>query len=1551
MKKLITLIAICLSCCFALPAQNVWKPVGAPGYILAVDNHGYLYSTSFELGECLCRSIDEGLNWEPVLTGSFYDGPQMAVSKQGRIFAIPGLGSKVYFSDDDGDTWQTTSNFPSCLVEGMFAVSNDTLLIWGASTFGYESLHFTLDGGVTWSTADLAPMGQTHHVGDVIANEAGDVFVSFWSNNSQDDGIYCSNYTDMEHWDWQLVAFPNISIKDMEFDPEGNVVAVASAGEFAGFQQVPGFYLAGNEAESLGIADNGTVYICNKHGDHAVLASSQDHGAHFHEMGEMLPISLEDPDGILFRGHDNYLYFYGNSYYWKSFDEAGFIGGQHTFAPQGAEWYFNLVSFMGSPISYYHMEVLGDTVILGHSCSIVSQHYLGGNGGNQYVYEENRKVYWYNQTLQAFTTLYDFAAEAGESWLCDIDTCTYQVMVQSVSDIVWGGRSYRVQQVVSDGGEFGLSPFSGTIIDGMGYTSGLFPYPYACEGVIHDGQYPEFLRCYLVDGEMLYHEGVYACDAVYPWNTTCWDGTVAEAYEGGDGTEENPFQIATPQQLALLAEQTYDGTGGNAHYILVDDICLNDEDGRLEWPMIGRQNEMNHPIFFQGVFDGNGHSIKGMYISVYHVNSGLFGEVNGAVIKNLTVDDSRILNGNGMGIIIGHAQNTDILNCSVANCELVNMISSGGQGGIVGDASAGNDEEHTFFIKDCTSNVRFSSSGSYYSCGGIVGYACVQKGVLTIENCVNYSNIMSGEHLGGILGTGGVIGNDESSAFAIRECKNYGEISLGQFGGGIGGYCWDIEVYGCFNWGDVTAEYNAGGIVGINMNGIIAECANMGNVKTVSTSGSMVGGIVADHSGGLVANSYNRGEVSAIYGDAGRAVTTIGGIVGRSTGSIYNVYNAGAITIPELPFNSRCGAILGQGDVSDHYLNCYWLEQDTLPACGNIDLLGSSSFNAGEALNSWVLSEPQYGTYDLLEALNLGAVIVLDSVPDYPYLCTWLEDVEGTNDGYPVLRPSSVGGDELNAYCEAPFNFGGSPIADEGTYGAQLWWNKPFASHWFHYDEKPYAGSVYCNYWGIKIPAEEIQRGDMLTHVAFYKAGGQNQTMGYSFAFGFEGDTEPDFWDYLPGNWVQVEPGPDEWVMVKLGNPIVCEEGKCLWIVLEAPNVVGNNASYCQASGNPNACWSSEGSAAGDWMIRGYFINDVGYNDPGYNEDLDHYNIYRGSSLEELEKIAEVGRDEEAYFDTLQSPFGDYYYQLTASYTDGRESVPARTGETPHDTDYVYFHVGNISSLGSEWYYEIQNENGSITYQHLEYVADTTVNDKDVKIIIRTNTLYDKGGHDVVTREYIYEDFGKVYWWNETLQDFTLLYDLGAQIGDEWIIWVGTESITMHVDTVEQYEYEGITYRMLHVSDADDLFSGAIMSGVGHLSSFFPERLMTRDKGYRVNGLRCYWINGDLVFTMNRDDCDAIYINLHIGIEENGPSTGSGTLTVYPNPTNGVLFVQTLRATSLQAQTYHITDLMGQTLMSGTITAENQQIDVSNLPQGMYFISVGDDTRKFVVNK
>ena len=266
-----------------------------------------------------------------------------------------------------------------------------------------------------------------------------------------------------------------------------------------------------------------------------------------------------------------------------------------------------------------------------------------------------------------------------------------------------------------------------------------------------------------------------------------------------------------------------------------------------------------------------------------------------------------------------------------------------------------------------------------------------------------------------------------------------------------------------------------------------------------------------------------------------------------------------------------------------------------------------------------------------------------------------------------------------------------------------------------------------------------------------------------------------------------------------------------------------------------------------------------------------------------------------------------------------------------------------------EWYYEIENENGSITYQYMYQAGDTIIQDEPTHILVKINTLYDKDLHQDVTHEYVYERDGKLYWWNKILGEFTVLYDYEAEEGDEWEIKVGTESLVMHVDAVQMITYKNQVWRVLSVSDPEDLFSGNIVCGIGHLTSFFPERLMDNGDGIRVEGIRCYWSDSKLVFKYGDEDCDAIYDELH-GIEEGGPSTGSGTagtFTVYPNPTNGVLFVETRRATSLQNQTYRITNLMGQTIMTGQITAENQQIDVSTLPEGMYFITIGGKTTKF----
>ena len=324
----------------------------------------------------------------------------------------------------------------------------------------------------------------------------------------------------------------------------------------------------------------------------------------------------------------------------------------------------------------------------------------------------------------------------------------------------------------------------------------------------------------------------------------------------------------------------------------------------------------------------------------------------------------------------------------------------------------------------------------------------------------------------------------------------------------------------------------------------------------------------------------------------------------------------------------------------------------------------------------------------------------------------------------------------------------------------------------------------------------------------------------------------------------------------------------------------------------------------------------------------------------------------------LDNQYEDNYFIVgNDTIYEGQEITATFTSKMLIDNGLNFYYRININEAevlnpllppGAEWYYEIENENGSITYQYLYQAGDTIVQDEPTHILVKINTLYDKDLHQDVTHEYVYERDGKVYWWNKTLEEFTVLYDFGAHEGDSWTIKVGTESLIMHVDAVEEIEYEGKTYRMLRVSDPEDLFSGDIVCGIGHLTSFFPERLMDNGDGIRVEGMRCYWVENELVFKYGDEDCDAIYSEVH-GLDEEGPSTLSTGLVIYPNPTDGTLFVQTLRATSLLDQTYRIINLIGQIVLSGNITAEIQQIDVSSLPQGMYFITFAGETRKFVV--
>ena len=1353
----------------------------------------------------------------------------------------------------------------------------------------------------------------------------------------------------------------------------------------------------------------------------------------------------------------------------------GGVAQQGSFAPQGAEWYFNVSSFMGSPISYYHMEVFGDTIIQGHQCSVISRQFLGGNGDEQYVYEDNRKVYWYNQTLGRFTTLYDFDAEEGESWTCEVDSCIFEIHVSSVYQLTWEGHTYRVQQVYGWGNYEVYYSHEGSIVEGIGELGGLFPYPDACNGSIYDGQYPNYLRCYLVDGEMLYHFGEYDCDE-YGY---CWDGTVAEAYAGGDGSANSPYQIATSQQLALLAQQTNNGMGGDAYYVLTEDISLSGCTGSFsEWTPIGMPvlTPVNGSLdttyhYFTGHFDGQGHSIIGMRQIIENGElepvGGLFGCTDNAEIKSVRLLQCSVTgNGKYVGGLVGHAGQTDITNCSISyGSSVLTNHWHGVAGGLIGYAGMPFGRhgvgERTIHLTNCYVQQAVTVQGSW-AAGGIVGevnkdYSLSQT-PCEISNCSTlqyYQSfyIQSESAAGGIVGrmingtitdcnnqykvigadtygVGGIVG--EAEHITVSQCTNgdlgyfdYGEV-VGEYAtGGIVGRAssqWNpfLDVIGCTNYGRVighnsTSGTFVGGIVGIGAS-LITRCVNKGNVSSTAGYSGSVGGIVGDCSC-FVTNCYNRGNVTVAYDEPGDALSWLfaGGIIGTPDAIVYNVYNTGTITGPDVSAFPDVlfgyGNIIGYGTEDCRYLNAYWLENG-IPACGNIshhELHGSSAFHSGMTSTIWQLDEVQYGTTDLLEALNYGAVVVFDSVPQYSYLTVWLEDYNsGWNNGFP--RIGNNVGPGLNSFVVddlsySVISFDPAMVCLEGVreggegpatlvipetvnyYGLEFTVTKiaerAFMNwrRWRH--ELVIPNSVteigpcafeYTAFTGpLSIPNSVVRIGDR----AFYEC---LDLTGLALSENLLTIGEEAF--SKCNNMTGILTLPDG--LTTIGLAAFAENGFTGSLVI--PNSVDSIGAAafrdchfdgqlrlpdgiqklgyetfmnCPFTGKlrlPNTMTeigskAFEGCQFSDTLVIPEslaFINDGVFNRCNQLEALMLPSTLRGISFFGFARCTNLRSIIiDAYLppSTQEWAFDSIPNDIPVYIPNGSLCAYQAHNVWNYFTNFI---EGDGRLPRSEWYYEILNENGSITYQHLEYVADTTVNHKDVKIIIRTNTLYDKSGHNNVTREYIYEEDCRVYWWNPTLQEFTVLYDYDAREGSEWEIKVGTEIITVHVDAVELYEYDGRQYKTLHVRDAEDLFSGIIVCNIGHLTSFFPERLMTRGKAYRVEGIRCYWVDDELVFKYGEKDCDEVYEEWHNGIEEGGPSTGSVTFTIYPNPTNGVLTIQH-SSFRIQNSAFRITNLIGQTVQTGSLNAENQQIDVSDLPQGMYFITVGEETRKFVV--
>ena len=315
----------------------------------------------------------------------------------------------------------------------------------------------------------------------------------------------------------------------------------------------------------------------------------------------------------------------------------------------------------------------------------------------------------------------------------------------------------------------------------------------------------------------------------------------------GNGTEAEPFILKTAEHLAWFRDYVNVGKtsacakiADDVEEIDMSTVChkadAEKQVAELSWTPIG-----NYSKQYQGTFDGNGKTIRNLFISSTSNEIGFFGYAADCRIKNITFDNAKVKgnDNSSTGILAGYAGSCVIENIkTTGNCSVEGNYETGG---IAGRAN-GN-------ISNCENHAIVNG---FYYVGGIVGI-CFDSGN-TITSCANYGEITGTEHfVGGIIG---FIGEG-----SLQNSANNGNISGNARVGNLIGYANICNINNVLGIGNITANH-------ADCNGLI-----VGYIADASSSAS---GILA----------YNSS-----------AKMTIGGT--ELTGDAVVAIGSGSLTYPE----------------------------------------------------------------------------------------------------------------------------------------------------------------------------------------------------------------------------------------------------------------------------------------------------------------------------------------------------------------------------------------------------------------------------------------------------------------------------------------------------------------------------------------------------------------------------------------------------------------------------------------------------------------------------
>ena len=269
---------------------------------------------------------------------------------------------------------------------------------------------------------------------------------------------------------------------------------------------------------------------------------------------------------------------------------------------------------------------------------------------------------------------------------------------------------------------------------------------------------------------------------------------VRAQFAGGSGTEEDPYQIATLEQLQAVG----DSVNLDKHFVQIADIDAAETagwHGGKGFVPIGSGNSFDN--VFAGSFDGQGYLISNLSIIRNEENDvGLFGYAI-AKIHNVHLDQVKVHGRDRVGSLVGTSE------------ELVEHSGASGQvngnkivGGLVGLSGFGINQSYT--LTDVTGEE---------NAGGLVG--------LVYEGGINESfstgNVKGSDVIGGLVGSGMFIHN----SYATGDVTGNRQVG-GLVGENLRTWTGDyVSIIRSYATGTVTGNEFTGGLIGSRIANII----------------------------------------------------------------------------------------------------------------------------------------------------------------------------------------------------------------------------------------------------------------------------------------------------------------------------------------------------------------------------------------------------------------------------------------------------------------------------------------------------------------------------------------------------------------------------------------------------------------------------------------------------------------------------------------------------------------------------------------------------------